>query len=273
VSHLLGALLASTEDGQGTICVHQLGQHRFLTFGNAVEQSCYNIAQPHRLEHVYTQAMMLGPLLHAAPASALILGLGGGSLVRALRRVLPGIHITAVESRAAVIDLARQWFGLDEDDALLELVCEDAAGFLQQGVAQFDLIFADLYLAEGVNPLQNTRDFLDACRAHLGERGILLLNHWCSEFRDSQQSRQALREVFGEQTLELQVQGGNVITFAFRGSLPGLRKKPFLEAALTHGQRLDIPLQRLARNFWRQNSEALGVGRFRRRNAALSATR
>ena len=272
-NHPLGSLLSRTEDDQGAVCVHQLGQHRFLTFGNAVEQSCCNIAQPHRLEHVYTQAMMLGLLLQPLHDSALVLGLGGGSLVRALRHARTDLQISAIESRPAVLEAAVDWFCMDDSDPSLELVCADAAEFLENSPDSFDLVFADLYLSEGVNPIQNTQDFLDACRAHLNPGGILLLNHWCSEFRDSQLARQALHEVFGRQLLELHVQGGNVITFTFRSALPRLQRKPFLDAALALGQRLDIPLQRLARNFWRQNSEALEVRRFRGRHAALSANR
>lgn len=262
--HPLGQLLFHTEDEQGAVCVRQLGQHRFLTFGNAVQQSCCNLAQPHRLEHAYTQAMMLAPVLHPNSASALVLGLGGGSLVRALRHALPGLAVTAVESRRTVLDAALAWFCLDDSDPSVRLVCSDAAEFLERTPAGFDLLFADLYLAEGVNPLQNTRTFLESCRRHLSPGGILLANHWCSEFRDARLARESLDRVFGRRRLELHVQGGNVITFAFRDALPKLERRPFLDSARTLGQRLDIPLHRLARNFWRQNSEALKVGRFRR---------
>lgn len=263
-SHPLGALISQLEDDQGSVCIRQLGQHRFLTFGNNVEQSCCNTARPHRLEHAYTQAMMLGLLLQPATHSALILGLGGGSLVRALRQALPAIELTAVESRQTVLDAARDWFHLGNRDPLLHLVCDDAGKFLERGDEHFDLILADLYLEDGINPVQNSRDFLTLCREQLSSQGILLLNHWCSEFRDSQLARERLHEVFGEQLLYLHVQGGNVIAFAFHGHLPVLERKTFFEAAQMFGLLLDIPLNRLARNFWRQNSEPLKLGRFRR---------
>lgn len=263
-NHPLGALIARTEDDQGVVCIRQLGQHRFLTFGNAVEQSCFNISQPYRLEHVYTQAMMLGLLLQPASHSALVLGLGGGSLVRALRHALPPLDITAIESRQSVLHMAQHWFGIEPGDPALTLVCEDAAKFLGGSKDSFDLILADLYLSEGVNPLQNTCDFIDQCRKHLGAHGILMLNHWCSEFRDNQLAREALQEVFGQQILHLQVQGGNVIAYAFNERFPNLERKAFLESALLLGRALDIPLHKLARNFWRQNSEPLKLGRFRR---------
>jgi len=65
-------------------------------------------------------------------------------------------------------------------------------------------------------------------------------------------------EAFDEQMLHLHVEGGNIVAFAFRESLPGLRREGFFEAAQSLGLRLGIPLQRHARNPWRQNAETLG---------------
>jgi spermidine synthase len=264
-NHPLGVLVARTEDDQGAVCVRQAGHHRFLTFDNAVEQSCFNTARPYRLEHAYTQAMMLGLLLVPASDSAVVLGLGGGSLVRALRHARPDMDIAAIESRRAVLDAARLWFGIDEHDPSHQLVCQDAEEFLAERRGSFDLVFADLYHAEGASPLHNAPAFLDRCRAHLSAQGVLLLNHWCSEFRDSLLAREALQQVFGDSLLYLHVQGGNVIAFAFADQLPDLDRKRFIDDALALGRTLDIPLHRLARNFWRQNSEPLKLGRFGRR--------
>jgi len=242
--------------------VRQLGQHRFLTFGNEVEQSCLDTHKPHRLEHVYTQAMLLGLLLHGAPRSALVLGLGGGSLVRALRHVLTDLDITAIESRQGVIDMAVRWFELDPDDTRLSLVCADAEEFLACDTAGgYDLVFADLYQAAGVHPGQNTPGFLALCRERLNEQGLLLLNQWSSEYRDSVLAREALQTVFGNGIAHLQVQGGNVIAFGFKSGIPRLDGKRLFADALALGQALEIPLHTLARNFTRQNRATLRAGR------------
>jgi len=261
--HPLGRIVARREDGCGPVEVRELGQHRFLTFGNMVEQSCCNTARPWRLEHVYTQAMMLGLLLRPDPGSALILGLGGGSLVRALRHAAPELGLTTVEHRQTVIDLAIEWFGVDPEDPQLRLHCADAADFVAGTQERFDLIFADLYLAEGAHPVQTRIDFLDHTRERLARHGLLLLNAWCSEFRDAQATHQALDTVFGESRLALHVQGGNSIIFAFRDHLPEVDRNCLFSSAQTLGQHLDIPLQRLARNLWRQNAQALRSRRYR----------
>ena len=114
--------------------------------------------------------------------------MGGGSLARALRAASRGARIQAVDHRGAVIEVARTYFDLP-GDRLFTVVCEEAEVFLRSRGGPYDLIFSDLYLAEGVYPGQAATDFL----------------------------------------------------------------------------RLGIPLQRHARNLWRQNAEILGVGRFRNR--------
>jgi len=261
-NHPLGTLIAEARDDQGDICVRQQGQHRFLTFGNEVEQSCFNLETPYRLEHVYTQAMLLGPLLGGPLQSALILGFGGGSLVRALRRYQQKLSITAVEARQAVIDVAAQWFDIDKEDPFLTLVCAEAGAFLgSPQETTFDLIFADLYQAENVDPQQNTLGFLKLCRERLSDTGLLMLNQWSSEYRDSLAAKEALQSVFGDNIAHLQVQGGNVIAFAFKSRLPRVNHKKLISEALALGKALDIPLHTLARNFWRQNLARLRSAR------------
>lgn len=260
----LGELIYSSSDAEGEVHIYQDRRFRYLTFGNAVEQSCLDLANPVRLEHVYTQAMMLGLLFHPDVRQVALLGMGGGSLARALRAAVRGLRIRAVERRAAVIEAARAYFDLP-DDARFDVVCAEANDFLQARRAAHDLIFSDLYLAEGMYPGQAESGFLRRVRRSLSDGGLLIINHWASEFEINRVAFRALAEAFDEQVLQLHVQGGNIIAFAFRGQLPDLKRDDFFSAAESMGLCLGIPLQRHARNLWRQNAEILGVGRFRHR--------
>lgn len=259
----LGELIFSTSDADGDIHVYQDRRFRYLTFGNEVEQSCLDLANPVRLEHSYTQAMMLGLLFHPGVRRVTLLGLGGGSLARALRAAGRGLRIQAVERRAAVIGVARRYFDLP-DDARFGVVCAEADEFLQSRQTDQDLIFSDLYLAEGMHPDQAATDFLQQGRERLSGDGVLIVNHWASAFEVNRAAFNCLAEAFDERVLHLRVQGGNIIAFAFRGQLPDFRRDEFFAAAQSLGLGLGIPLQRHARNLWRQNVEILGVGRFRR---------
>jgi spermidine synthase len=222
-----------------------------------------NLASPARLEYAYTQAMLLPLLFDGDPRRLLLLGTGGGSLARALRATDRGFSILGIDRREAVLDAARAFFHLPKDRRFATL-CQDAEDFLQQHAEPHDLIFADLYLAEGMYPGQVADDFLRLCRERLADGGALVVNQWASEFQSSRAAFNALNDAFDGQVLHLHVQGGNIIAFAFRDHLPDLRRDRLFAGAQALGRRLDIPLQRHARNLWRQNAELLGAGRFRR---------
>ncbi len=257
-----GELIHHEEDDLGKICVYDHHGKRYLTFGNRVEQSCFNPACPWQLEHEYTQGMMLGLLLQQETRSALLLGLGGGSLVHALRHARPGMEIEAVDCRMGVIRIAQEFFGLTPDSKL-QLHCEDAERFIQWHHAIHDLILVDLYLAEGVHAAQQRAEFLARCRDRLSEKGVLMLNQWCGTQQEADIARHAIAEAFGERVLHLHIQGGNQIACCFKSALPKFEPKRLFADARKLGMQLGIPLERLARNFWRQNAAALKLGALR----------
>lgn len=258
----LGELIHEQKDDVGLITIYQNHNLRYLTFGNRVEQSCLTLDRPYRLEHAYTQAMMLGLLLKRDIRSALLLGLGGGSLARALHHAYPKLKINAVEYRQAIIDIAQQFFEVP-DNKYLRFHCEDAQHYLDTDDNQYDLVFTDLFLPDGVHESQLSSEFFNHCRNRLTENGILLVNQWSSDFQITKLARDALNKIFEDKILNLHVHGGNNIAFAFNGNFPALKRKSFFEAAQKMALKLDIPLQKLARNFWQQNAEAIQIGQYK----------
>lgn len=93
------------------------------------------------------------PVLYREPASvrrALVLGVGGGAVLRQLALLLPAVRLTGVEIEPAHLDIARRHFGLDELDGPgptgATLVEADAVRWVGEGGAgPFDLIVDDLY--------------------------------------------------------------------------------------------------------------------------------
>jgi spermidine synthase len=259
----LGREIHRQTDREGEILVHDDGLRRILSFGSAVEQSCMLPLAPARLVYVYIQAMALAALLVPRAERALMLGLGGGSLLRGLRAALPACHIMAVERRPGVIEVARRFFALPQD-AAVELICAEAAEQLAAGVEAVDLLFADLYGDSGMDRRQAAADFLRDCHRALSSSGVLALNFWSSEFADVRQVSASLAELFEGQVLYLHVQGGNIVVFACRGGVPDLDRQVFFDAAQALGACMqDTPLLRLAKNLWRQNAEVLKTGRYR----------
>ena len=252
----LGDLVARLRDPEGEVEVYALGRLRTLTFGNAVEQSRIDLDHPQRLVQVYTRAMLLGLLLVARPTRVLVLGLGGGSLVQALLAVDPDIAVDACEARALVVDVAREYLALPRTDRL-KVSVGDALTHVRTASRRYDLILVDLYGAEGMHPDQGNGFFLRGCRQRLRRGGLLVSNHWSGAFADNRRAYAALASTFPGGLLHLQVAGGNSIAYAFPEALPRLDPRALSESAQTLGLRLGIPLQPLARNWWRQNAEVL----------------
>lgn len=83
------------------------------------------------------------------PERALILGLGGGTVAHLLWKRFGDVAITGVENDRAVIELARDEFGLA--GANVKIVEGDAFGFVGQTQGPFDYIAVDLF-ADGRIP-------------------------------------------------------------------------------------------------------------------------
>ena len=171
----MGKELFRTEDDEGHIIVSQRGNRRLLSFGSMLEQSCVLMDKPYYLIHEYTQMMLLG-LLFVEPHRMSILGLGGGGLVHCLSHFYPQSTINVVEIRRAVIDIAYEWFDLPRLENI-EIINDDAMHYMTHcKPASTDLIFSDLYHADGMSACQAQQDFIVACYHALSESGCLVLN-------------------------------------------------------------------------------------------------
>ncbi|NKF49261.1 methyltransferase [Shewanella sp. WXL01] len=170
-------------DEYGELTVLDDGQYRVLAFGDNDEQSKLDKASPHLPQHTYIQAM-LAALLFNTPKSAIILGLGGGALVHALKHYDSAIKMTAVELRAPVIEAAKRFFQLPIGKKL-KLVNQDALEFIASAEhKKVDIIFADIYSEQGVDGQQVSSAFFEQCQAKLKQGGLLVLNCWKEHSKD-----------------------------------------------------------------------------------------
>ena len=76
----------------------------------------------------------------------LILGLGGGSVIKTLHDDYNfKNNITALEIDPVIIDIAKDEFDLSENKNL-QIICDDALSFMNQNNKLFDLIIIDLFI-------------------------------------------------------------------------------------------------------------------------------
>lgn len=172
---LQGKELYRIEDETGEIVVTQRGDKRVLSFDSSLEQSSLLMSKPFYLSHEYTQIMILG-LIFVDAKHVTVLGLGGGGLVYCLRHFYPTLFIQAVELRQIVIDTAYEWFDLPRD-AKVKVNCADANRFLDESETEStDIIFSDLYEAEGMSNIQVQEKFIKNCHRVLSNQGWMILN-------------------------------------------------------------------------------------------------
>lgn len=201
-------LLAEVRDDFGLIRVLEVGDYRFLEFGEAVEQSCVFMADPAWLEYDYSRAMLLGGLCHEAPESALFLGLGAGNLTQACLEFLPLDDVEIIELRPEVPRLAMEFLGL-ADDPRLTIRIGDAVELLDSAESA-DLIFVDLYTDAGPAVGHLAWNFLGDCQKRLNPGGWLVINQWGSD--DGKPLGAALlRGLYHRHYWECPVKEGNVV--------------------------------------------------------------
>lgn len=204
-------VLHRSQDEHGPLIVLDDKEMRVLAFGENDEQSKLLKSSPHIPQHTYVQAMLL-VLLFCQPKRVIVLGLGGGGLIHALRHYDAGIKVTAVELREEVIQLAKRYFQLPQSKKI-SLFNQDANDFLRLADhKKADVIFADIYGSEGVDEAQLSEAFIGRCAAMIKADGYLVLNCW-KEHSKNRELLAHLQQHFAEVRACL-TGGGNWVVFA-----------------------------------------------------------
>lgn len=220
-------LLAEVHDAYGRVRVVEIGEYRFLEFGDEVEQSCVFTADPSWLEYDYTRAMLIGALCHERAETALFLGLGAGNLTQACLRFLELDDVEVIELRPDVPRLAMEYLGLS-DDPRLTIRIGDALELLGSAEST-DVLFLDLYTDTGPASGHLAWRFLEDCQKKLNPGGWLVINQWGTD--DGKPLGAALlRGLFHRHYWEIPVKDGNVILLIPAGleqelDIGGLRER------------------------------------------------
>lgn len=155
--------------------LHQNSQTMTLSFDSTLIQSCMRLAAPQELVLDYTRTMMGALLFNPSPTAVLMIGLGGGSMLKYLHQHVTGADLTAVEISQGVIDL-RHEFHIPPDSDRLRIVCADGAQFVRTPPRTYDLILVDGFTGQGIAEDLCSRSFYSHCRKALTPDGLLVAN-------------------------------------------------------------------------------------------------
>lgn len=151
------------------------GERRFLHFNERLIQSAMRLAAPNELDLRYTQKMMSFLLFRSRPRRLVLIGLGGGSLVKFCHARLPATHVTVLENNPDVIAL-REAFLVPPDSPNLKVLEADGAEYLEQTEKGIDVLLVDAFDSGGFAPSLANREFFEQARSRLRRRGVLVVN-------------------------------------------------------------------------------------------------
>ena len=147
---------------------------RYLHFGSHWIQGAMRIARPWSLELAYTRDLMFPLLLRDRddyPRSALLIGLGAGSLPKFLHRHRPAARICVMEIDATVVDAARGFFRLPESSDRLFIEIGEAGALVARSRDSYDLIVVDGYDARGRVGALDSLAFYRNCQLPVSRAG------------------------------------------------------------------------------------------------------
>jgi spermidine synthase len=205
------------------VLIYDGGGSRCLCFTRQCaigRQSCITLADPQRLMFEYTRMMLGALLLEPEPRDILVIGLGGGSLPRALAGLLPQAQIDLVEIDPAVVRVAADYFAFHADERL-HVYTEDGRSFVRRmarGPRRYDLIMLDAYDHQYIPEHLLTEEFLREVRSLMRPGAVLAANTFSSSRLYDNESVTYAR-VFGE---FYNLRRGNRVILTRLGGLPGL---------------------------------------------------
>ena len=181
-----GPIIHEETSSYSTIRVRGADNKRHLLFvaGNGREglQSSIDLDNPGQLQVPYTRALFASFLFRHPQEKVLIVGLGGGGMVRFIDHQLPGTKVEVVEIDPVVVSLADKYFGTGQTPRVT-IHTEDAFLFFRRNTSQFDAIYMDAFLKPSVDRKADsetarlkTVSFLKTIKAQLVPGGVLACN-------------------------------------------------------------------------------------------------
>jgi cyclopropane fatty-acyl-phospholipid synthase-like methyltransferase len=145
--------------------------------GNLVLDSAHTNYSYGSLQRVLRNGLLeIGFGKVSAMESALVLGVGGGSVVRTLAdEIRFGGKVTGVEIDPKVLELAKRYFSLDKIPNL-KLIQADARSFVQSSPDGFDLIVIDVFVDRDMPGFLFEKEFAEAVQRLVNKNGYVLFN-------------------------------------------------------------------------------------------------
>lgn len=161
----------------GPIWVFENKNIRCLSFVEPGQetQTCLDLNQPLRLVYGYQQVIAAATLAIQTPQSICIVGLGGGTLPKALKALYPKAIIDIVELNPDVVDCAERYFAFKPYERLKVIIGDGVEHFKNISDNQrYDMVVMDAFDAIYIPPDFLTEPFVESVH-HPSMKMVLFL--------------------------------------------------------------------------------------------------
>lgn len=164
-------------DKDSSLWVHEKNGLRCLYGENPSDATYVHGCTPLDMRNLialqYLKAFLGALYINPDPKNVLDLGLGAGTLPKALNYVVPNAYIDIVEINPVVLDIASRFFGFKES-AHIKVHIADA--LLYESDKMYDIINVDIFGSKGAITEAFSTHFIKKLSGMLTENGVLVFN-------------------------------------------------------------------------------------------------
>ncbi len=171
-------IIEEVESNYNYIIIKQKGEYVSMSFSrykSKYTESKINIFNDDELPVSYTQIMPVGLVYTSSPKNLLMIGLGGGMISKYIHKYMPELKITGVELDDKVVEMAKKYFKLSENNNY-KIIVDDGRIFLNNQDKKYDIIMIDAYKGGYIPFHLCTKEFYTLSSKHLSEGGSVVLN-------------------------------------------------------------------------------------------------
>ncbi|MSQ04772.1 MAG: polyamine aminopropyltransferase [Nitrosomonadaceae bacterium] len=208
-----------TQQRESNIELSEQNGVRALHLGSDMVQSAMRLTAPNDLELFYTQCMMGFLLFHPQPENILMIGLGGGSLVKFVYHRMPQIKISVIEISPQVVEIARSHFLLPLNSERLQVLVAEGGDYIAHHPASTDILMVDGFNGSNQVDTLCSQDFYNSACETLNKNGILVINLLSRDKNRDEHMHRIQNSFDGHVITFLTEIRGNQIVFAFKRGL------------------------------------------------------
>lgn len=126
----------------------------------------------------------------------LVLGVGGGTVVKISKKLWPEVEITGVDIDPEMVRLGKKYLGIE--DAKIKIA--EAFDFVKDSKQKYDLILVDTYIFDEYPKKLESKEFLENLKRILNKDGLAVFNrlYWDGKRKLAHKFGDRLEETFSD---------------------------------------------------------------------------